>query len=103
MRRTPRQLGVVPKVALEVEVDRKSTRLNSSHSQISYAVFCLKKKTQDNKIVSSGRPPPALSSTRPQLWIPSNIRTSGLMSVCMTRDTQGSTSRGRGISTVQNT
>src|SRR2546430_3128503 len=29
---------------VEVEVDRKSTRLNSSHSQISYAVFCLKKK-----------------------------------------------------------
>src|SRR2546430_11508436 len=27
-----------------VRVDRKSTRLNSSHSQISYAVFCLKKK-----------------------------------------------------------
>src|SRR2546430_4334098 len=27
-------------------VDRKSTRLNSSHSQISYAVFCLKKKIQ---------------------------------------------------------
>src|SRR2546430_13025274 len=27
--------------------DRKSTRLNSSHSQISYAVFCLKKKTND--------------------------------------------------------
>src|SRR5438270_11567285 len=26
--------------------DRKSTRLNSSHSQTSYAVFCLKKKTQ---------------------------------------------------------
>src|SRR2546430_8745365 len=31
----PRELGAV---------DRKSTRLNSSHSQISYAVFCLKKK-----------------------------------------------------------
>src|SRR5688572_31804838 len=29
--------------------DRKSTRLNSSHSQISYAVFCLKKKKTDNK------------------------------------------------------
>src|SRR5256886_12328479 len=29
----------------QVVVDRKSTRLNSSHSQISYAVFCLKKKT----------------------------------------------------------
>src|SRR5688572_32501788 len=31
--------------ALALELDRKSTRLNSSHSQISYAVFCLKKKT----------------------------------------------------------
>src|SRR2546427_6719081 len=29
--------------------DRKSTRLNSSHSQISYAVFCLKKKKKRNK------------------------------------------------------
>src|SRR2546430_12454163 len=29
---------------LHLKVDRKSTRLNSSHSQISYAVFCLKKK-----------------------------------------------------------
>src|SRR5256886_4029651 len=27
-----------------MDIDRKSTRLNSSHSQISYAVFCLKKK-----------------------------------------------------------
>src|SRR2546430_13422577 len=30
--------------------DRKSTRLNSSHSQISYAVFCLKKKKQRNRL-----------------------------------------------------
>src|SRR3712207_7635775 len=29
--------------------DRKSTRLNSSHANISYAVFCLKKKTETNK------------------------------------------------------
>src|SRR2546430_13288305 len=29
-------------------IDRKSTRLNSSHSQISYAVFCLKKKTNQS-------------------------------------------------------
>src|SRR2546427_4251969 len=29
--------------------DRKSTRLNSSHSQISYAVFCLKKKKKNTK------------------------------------------------------
>src|SRR5690625_6543514 len=30
--------------------DRKSTRLNSSHVAISYAVFCLKKKKRENKI-----------------------------------------------------
>src|SRR5438034_7404633 len=30
---------------LGIELDRKSTRLNSSHTVISYAVFCLKKKT----------------------------------------------------------
>src|SRR5256884_5924673 len=31
----------------DVELDRKSTRLNSSHGYISYAVFCLKKKKRD--------------------------------------------------------
>src|SRR5689334_23845625 len=31
------------------DLDRKSTRLNSSHSSISYAVFCLKKKTKKKK------------------------------------------------------
>src|SRR2546430_5164098 len=40
------RLGDVPMIA-----DRKSTRLNSSHSQISYAVFCLKKK----KTIYAGR------------------------------------------------
>src|SRR3712207_6958934 len=39
--------------ALSVELDRKSTRLNSSHANISYAVFCLKKK----KTVTARRPP----------------------------------------------
>src|SRR2546421_6930452 len=35
---------------IRVDRDRKSTRLNSSHDQISYAVFCLKKKKKrDNK------------------------------------------------------
>src|SRR5689334_24768886 len=33
----------------ERAVDRQSTRLNSSHSSISYAVFCLKKKRKKNK------------------------------------------------------
>src|SRR5688572_32123081 len=35
--------------------DRKSTRLNSSHSQISYAVFCLKKKKEKNHTASIGK------------------------------------------------
>src|SRR5688572_32399801 len=35
--------------------DRKSTRLNSSHSQISYAVFCLKKKTLP-RVTTVGNP-----------------------------------------------
>src|SRR5205085_10107644 len=34
--------------AADLRQDRKSTRLNSSHSQISYAVFCLKKKKKQN-------------------------------------------------------
>src|SRR5688572_32477692 len=33
-------------------VDRKSTRLNSSHSQISYAVFCLKKKKKNHTLLT---------------------------------------------------
>src|SRR5438270_6349554 len=42
--------------------DRKSTRLNSSHSQISYAVFCLKKKKvgrhlHQHRATTSGRAP----------------------------------------------
>src|SRR2546421_10199721 len=36
--------GVFRKQVTFLERDRKSTRLNSSHDQISYAVFCLKKK-----------------------------------------------------------
>src|SRR5947209_16618810 len=32
-----------------IEIDRKSTRLNSSHANISYAVFCLKKKKEQSK------------------------------------------------------
>src|SRR2546430_10591085 len=38
---------------LEAGEDRKSTRLNSSHSQISYAVFCLKKKQQTQRQLRS--------------------------------------------------
>src|SRR2546430_5639806 len=43
-----------------IGLDRKSTRLNSSHSQISYAVFCLKKKTIDPSTLPACDPLPAL-------------------------------------------
>src|SRR2546422_4277701 len=54
--RTPRQVAILktlvgepptPVLQLFIQLrDRKSTRLNSSHGYISYAVFCLKKKSQ---------------------------------------------------------
>src|SRR2546427_5493355 len=45
-----RRIAPPSSLARRVTGDRKSTRLNSSHSQISYAVFCLKKKkTKQNK------------------------------------------------------
>src|SRR5579859_8227969 len=37
-----------PRGGPDHDLDRKSTRLNSSHSQISYAVFCLKKKKKQH-------------------------------------------------------
>src|SRR5438270_9554775 len=43
-----------------LELDRKSTRLNSSHSQISYAVFCLKKKKHN----TPRTPPPRGNAAR---------------------------------------
>src|SRR3712207_8667512 len=43
----PDQESVVAHPVGEVVRDRKSTRLNSSHANISYAVFCLKKKKYD--------------------------------------------------------
>src|SRR2546427_4014590 len=44
----PSEPDVIPPIRSAVQ-DRKSTRLNSSHSQISYAVFCLKKKKKTTK------------------------------------------------------
>src|SRR5688572_31958938 len=41
------------RMARESAEDRKSTRLNSSHSQISYAVFCLKKKKKKKKRIQT--------------------------------------------------
>src|SRR2546427_912012 len=52
------QMLTAPNVSLTTETlgavrDRKSTRLNSSHSQISYAVFCLKKKKKRTNTIAS--------------------------------------------------
>src|SRR2546427_3124758 len=54
--------------------DRKSTRLNSSHSQISYAVFCLKKKKSEVQgllLQSPTAPSHNLVGSARQLWIAS--------------------------------
>src|SRR5689334_24701656 len=40
--------GINEETLFAIALDRKSTRLNSSHSSISYAVFCLKKKSRQN-------------------------------------------------------
>src|SRR5690349_22973104 len=48
--------------------DRKSTRLNSSHVEISYAVFCLKKKKKNNLFL-------APKQRRPNLYCCSNTST----------------------------
>src|SRR5258707_9114687 len=45
------QVGAGPsQVHIAIAVDRKSTRLNSSHANISYAVFCLKKKKKNMRL-----------------------------------------------------
>src|SRR2546429_3566363 len=75
--RSRRSLGVVVEglhrspldadVSLASRQDRKSTRLNSSHGYISYAVFCLKKKKTETKKAApcqADRTSPRVSSTR---------------------------------------
>src|SRR5438309_3425157 len=51
--RMPRQVSGFWRSASPPPSDRKSTRLNSSHSSISYAVFCLKKKNCFARALSS--------------------------------------------------
>src|SRR2546430_4524684 len=53
-KRANRSLWATTSIATST-ADRKSTRLNSSHSQISYAVFCLKKK-KVNRIATNSKP-----------------------------------------------
>src|SRR3989442_10382529 len=46
-----RETPYLPVIDLLTRIDRKSTRLNSSHVRISYAVFCLKKKNKKTDII----------------------------------------------------
>src|SRR3712207_8660601 len=48
-------LGIAGGTLIVVVGDRKSTRLNSSHANISYAVFCLKKKKKKHDLISTYR------------------------------------------------
>src|SRR5438128_3575124 len=50
-------LGEMSPEQLKREIDRKSTRLNSSHGSISYAVFCLKKKRARRSTAARITPP----------------------------------------------
>src|SRR5256885_2450823 len=55
-----------PCLAMRARTDRKSTRLNSSHLVISYAVFCLKKKKQQRALLQGQKSPQAAPPrTRP--------------------------------------
>src|SRR5205814_6227989 len=65
--------------ASRVRSDRKSTRLNSSHLGISYAVFCLKKKKKMINIRNSSRQYPPLISTA---LMTNSIKHSILIQVC---------------------
>src|SRR5258708_14978226 len=59
----PTTVYTCPASSAATLADRKSTRLNSSHQIISYAVFCLKKKKNHNHC-----PTTRTSSKFPQLW-----------------------------------
>src|SRR5437773_6223621 len=63
-------LQIAQLIKADVGLDRKSTRLNSSHITISYAVFCLKKKKisrlYNRRHVSQERSPHARLPTAPQ-------------------------------------
>src|SRR2546430_11597135 len=56
-------VSILPCTNAVEDEDRKSTRLNSSHSQISYAVFCLKKKKRLLQQRTARKPSRVLAST----------------------------------------
>src|SRR5437868_11129401 len=59
--------------SFHLEVDRKSTRLNSSHVSISYAVFCLKKKKQPPSVLNLNHDTPLHDPPHPLLATPHSV------------------------------
>src|SRR3712207_8173709 len=69
-------IGIPMRSFTEPPGDRKSTRLNSSHANISYAVFCLKKKTNNlQSILLTNKPLWNQRYLRPQCKLPSRATT----------------------------
>src|SRR2546429_4235782 len=68
----------VADVVVERPPDRKSTRLNSSHGYISYAVFCLKKKKHMQGHASRAEPPRARRAHRRTRAVPDHPSIDGL-------------------------
>src|SRR2546427_1467862 len=66
--------------AAATTLDRKSTRLNSSHSQISYAVFCLKKKKKNKLLIQHNIPTAKINigNPNPRLLATPRLKTRSL-------------------------
>src|SRR5437667_2831421 len=64
--------GIGP-AAIRSARDRKSTRLNSSHITISYAVFCLKKKKTDKRQTDNARLKIKISAMRTETQLTANV------------------------------
>src|SRR5438105_9579670 len=60
--------GQSPRISVRAPADRKSTRLNSSHEWISYAVFCLKKKKKKQQEASDEKADKRAHSTRDSVY-----------------------------------
>src|SRR2546429_4619991 len=91
-----------PRVRYEMPTDRKSTRLNSSHGYISYAVFCLKKKNHTPPTQPVG-PTSPVRHPLTRMRIPSYISRLASNNELPTRERVSYTRHTRVPSSTQNT
>src|SRR2546430_6577190 len=75
-------------LSISIAIDRKSTRLNSSHSQISYAVFCLKKKNDALPYVLAEQPVPVHDQPLPLCFVRERLREPGISAPLATYTSQ---------------